>query len=290
MDITNVEFVEETGNYTQAGPSYKRTYRVDFKNGYSTAALIHHGRDDLPSYGDIHPDDTAAFANQIDPKMVDGDDQQEGSAWYIVSYAALVNQYQLNPLSRPPEIDWGGEAQGEVMYIDLDGKPCVNSAGDRYDPQPEREVLGSSVNITRFEKKNPALVIEEFSLTSNEDPFGIRQPGEAKIGIITARLVYENGAPFWSVRYPIAFNRKGWNFMPVDNGHRKLLSDGKTRRRCHDDMGNTSPVPVLLDGKGNELLPTGTPPVLNPVIFPEKGYKRYERVEWATLNLPDPFK
>lgn len=277
------DYVKETGSYTQAGPSYKRVFQVDFSEGYSTAGFLHNTDGTLPKYGQKHPDDDNAYVTSVDVAMVHEDDsQQTGSALYTVTYSPLVAGYQLNPLTRPPDIDWGGEVQSEVMYKDLDGTAILNSAKDRYDPMPEREILGGCVTITRNETANPATSIETYSLTTSSDGYG-GTADIAKMGVITARKTYENGIPYWQVRYPISFKRDGWRYKVVDNGHRKLTGDGK-RRRIHDDVGQTSPVPCLLDGAGGELAPEGS-----PVVFPTDGYKRYPSVSWSSLSLPNVF-
>lgn len=290
MDIDSVNLIRATGTYTQAGPGYEEVYRVDFSNGYLAAALIHNTDSSLPKYGDIPLWDSATYVSTVKVGMIDeAEGQQNGSALYTVTYSPLVAGYALNPLERPPDIDWGGEVQTEVMYQDLSTptpKAVLNSAKDRYDPMPEREILGGCVTVTRNEGGNPATAIEQYSLTTSSDGFG-GSADIAKMGVITARKVYENGLAYWQVRYPISFKRDGWAYKVIDNGHRKLVDDGSggtTRRRCHDDMGQTSPVPCLLDGAGNELDPTAT-----PVVFPTTGYKRYASVSWATLSLPNVF-
>lgn len=287
MTIVSVsDYIKETGNYQRAGGSYKRTLRVDFTAGYSAAALIHNTDSRLYKYGDIHPEDTASYCSAVDVQMIDeGDDQQSGSALYICSFSPLVTGYELNPLDRPAEIDWGGESQTEVMYVDEDGVAVLNSAKDRYDPMPEREILGPAVTITRFEASNPASIIETNSMTTNSGAIWGQSTDILKLGIITSQKVWENGVAYWRTKYPIYKNRKGWKLKLYDNGHRKRNDDG-SKRRIHDDMGQTSPVPVLLNGLGKELADGAS-----PVVYPTNGFRRYTSANWASISpaLPNPW-
>lgn len=274
---------------TKAGPSYERTYKVRFTGPYSCAALNQSTHPDLPKVGQVHPEDDDAGVSSVKPELDGESTPTDGLALYHVTYQPKPQGEgtgTVHPLDRPPEIEWGGSDLTEVVSKDTTGAPIKNSAGDFYDPLPERPIRGGEVTITRNEASNPAATCVNYSYTMNNATWHTVAKHNALIGKITATIQREEFAggqiTYWKVSYPIRLRRDSWALKLIDNGYRKKV--GSTVRSATDDVGNTSPVPVLLNGSGGEL-PVGG----SPVVFPTDGYLVNEETDFGSLNLPNPF-
>lgn len=295
MTITGVELKSENGTKTRQGATYTRVLQISFTAGFSAAAVFaactaHADSGStalLKDYGDTHPDDSGSVVTQLAVKdpLDEGGPADSGDCDLTITFSPFDASFVLSPLDRPPEVDWGGgEDQTEVMHKDYDDTAVKNSAGDRYDPMPEREVPGADVTITRYEADNPADVIAVFSKTTNSGVIWGQATDAMKMGKIRASKVYENNVAYWKVSYPVFLTSKaeGWRLKLIDNGYRKLVSSKP--HRITDETGHASPVPCLLDGSGGELAVGGT-----PVVYPSTGFKQYPGTSWAALSLPNPF-
>src|SRR5690606_29650508 len=138
-------------------------------------------------------DDTVT-ATSITVELADashaiGTEDDPAVAAYRVSYATKQRtgiEVDPNPLDAPPDISWGGSELTQVTQTDAEDDPIVNSAGDLYDPLPERPVRGGEVEISINTSTNPASWCTTYSYTTNNaEWYGVAQ-GNALIGKITA--------------------------------------------------------------------------------------------------------
>jgi hypothetical protein len=292
MTIGPCEIKSEASGKTRSGPTYTRVIQIPYSEGFSAAGVIFASDTNadplLLHYGQVHPDDERAVVTAVsvaDP-AADGEDPQSGLCDFTITFSPFDASYVLDPLERPAEINWGGgEDQTETYHKDYDGTDAMNSAGDYYDPLPERDIPGADGTISRFEADNPADILAAFSKSTNSAALWGQAIDTMKMGKITATKVYENNVPYWKVTYPfyITTKNKGWREVLIDNGFRTLDDDGNPQRSV-DNMNHASPSPILLDGSGGELDPDA-----DPVEFPAGGLKQYPSVSWAAMSLPNPF-
>jgi hypothetical protein len=292
MTITGFNLIENDGQVTRDGPRYRRVYQVFFTDGYDPAYLNANTETELQRPGEVHPLDNRAYVTSATPSLdkespATGTTARPGVAYWEIQYEPLpFVVFPQNPLSRPVLLEGAGSDLKEVGRVDSEGNPIVNSAGDYYDPLPERPIQAGQYTLTRNESDNPVEMARLFSNTTNSATWHGRLAGKCMMGLITYRKVYEvvDGNPFeyWQVSYPIKENTSGWRFKPIDNGWRKVDEDGN-RHAVTDPVGNTTMTPVLLDGSGGELPPGGT-----PVVYPSAGYKVLIETAWSALDLPNP--
>src|SRR5206468_868306 len=75
-----------------------------------------------------------------------------------------------DPLARPPEINWGGSEATEPYFLDRskpDPKPKVNTAGDPFEQDKERECGEMTITITINEPTHDAALADTYSHTTN---------------------------------------------------------------------------------------------------------------------------
>lgn len=292
MTITDVKLVENDGQTTLEGKFYRRKWQVLFTGGYDPAFLHANTEPLLQRPGEEHPLDAGSYVTSATPTLEDdsiriGTASRKAVAYWEIQYSPKpFIVFPQSPLSRPPTIEGAGSDLTEVAREDQEGDPIVNSAGDFYDPLPERPVTGAQYTITRNEAANPVNMAAVYSNTCNDAQWYINAEGCALMGLITYRKVTEqvegNLFEYWQVSYPIKENPKGWRFKPIDNGWRKKDEDGDLFQ-VTDPVGNTTMIPVLLDGEGGVLEDGGT-----PVVYPPEGYTIIPETSWDSLGLPDP--
>lgn len=302
FSISAIRMLSETGGQNDQGVYYTQIWQVDFAGGYAAAAIKNATATDgtygdLPKYLTTKPDDSLAYVSDIKVELEDNEGGEDvGTAKYTVTYAQKSITFDPNPLSRPPEIEWGGTDLTEVPTKDVTGAALLNSSGLLYEGLPDRPVRGAAdVTITRNESANPASTVTGFSYTVNSAAWYGVAIGNGVIGKITARKKQEQVSGltvvYWQVTYPIRFRKDTWRLKPIDCGYAKVVSSAP--RRHTDDMGNAFPHPVLLDGHGN-VLASGSAPVIfptngNPSAHVGDGYQILDETDWSTLSLPNPF-
>jgi hypothetical protein len=299
MVIVDVKLAFDTGGDGDTGPWYTSIYKVQFTGTWSAAALNTAGGS-LPLHLSGRTDDIRVYASDIKVTL-DPDESFDESlttkkqAIYTVDYKMRSLTYDINPLNRPAEIEWGGSDQQNFSNYDITGAPIVNSAQDFYDSIPGQPVRGGELTITKNEQSNPYNKCINYSYTCNSDQWYLVAPGIGLIGKISARKIYEsvstNLSPtgfmtYWQVQYPIKLKRDGWNFKPISAGWNQYTDAGPKMPILNPTTMQSYSVVQPLDRNGRALDTTG-PWV--PVIFPTNGYKMIENAAWATLSLPNPF-
>jgi len=67
-----------------------------------------------------------------------------------------------------PQIQWWRQVSREAVDADADGNPITNSAGDPFDPPPEKEFGERGFSIFRYEKSYDLLLAESFEDSVND--------------------------------------------------------------------------------------------------------------------------
>jgi hypothetical protein len=239
-----------------------------------------------PSLGSSHPriPGLIALSKDVAPMRPDG------RAWTLrVQYDEAEplqgqQQYQENPLLRPPQLQWSTTQFEEDFIKSVDGKAVVNSAGDYFDP-PIR------VQRSRWQchyQKNVASVptwLLNYVDAINSDSFllgGLTiSQRAAKLDAISIQgPKFENGVTYYELGYTFTFCRSGESWQPkiLDQGMYELVTSGnQTFKRRIRYNGEPVTSPVLLDGEGKPLWP----------VSPESAvwltYKAYQELSFANI-------
>lgn len=160
-----------------------------------------------------------------------------------------------NPLNRSATRRWSTTQYKVPVEKDIEGNAVVNTAGDAYDPPPEKDSSHWSVTITKNVSSVPAFIID-YQDAINDDEIeigGLTVPAKmAKIQAIEiGDLMEENNVSFYQFSYTVEFNKDTWVLSLLQQGLRqKNEIDGTGRLPCVDEDGDPVTSPVLLDADG----------------------------------------
>lgn len=223
--------------------------------------------------------DTLAACKSINADYEDAAASREVvivSATYETGSGGNEQVENEDPLQDRPSIRWGSRTVRVPVRLDIDGKPILNSAGQKFDPPAEEDlqvlVYEYSHNIATYSEANA----QNYRGAINSDNFTLAglalEPYQARITSINATNAERNGTRYWreSVVVEIADD---WRLTLVDEGIVKksaedgagdpvYINDGNEIRTVPILDANGVPVveQVLLDGQGEPL--GGGDPVL----------------------------
>lgn len=165
------------------------------------------------------------------------------------------DKQDFGPLDRPATRRWSTVQYREAVEEDVDGNAVVNTAGDLYDPPPERDTANWTVTITKNVASVPPFIIN-YQNTLNDDDISIGgltvAEGLAKINAIEiGDKMNESGVDFYQFSYTLEIKKAGWDLRLLQQGLRqKNEIDGTGRIPCVDNNGRPVSSPVLLDIDG----------------------------------------
>lgn len=291
MTVTSIELASDEGGEDDRGPFYNSVYKVFFQGGFSAAALkLGAFSAGLPVRGGTRDDDGSVVVKKVSCKLAPGEGGvNKGVALYTVDwgiYPPTGNNVQNNPnpLSRLPEIRWGGSDITYTVTQDINQKPIVNAAGDPFDTMPTDFVRASSCTISRNEQQNPAATVANFSNTTNSGAMWGNVPAKnGLMGKIEAEKISEvfSGTllSYWRVTYPMIFRKDGWTFQPANVGWGALdPSLGDQYYQIRDGSGNRPAIPQPLDANGYEA---------ETITF--LSFEIKDTIDWSPMDLPNPF-
>lgn len=180
--------------------------------------------------------------------------------------------------------------------------PVMNSALQRFDPPPEREVSIEVIRITKYVSLVFPHLYQRYKGSVNSDNVVINKGSygflyrfsqhQGKIKSINNVFDIANGIPYFKQTLELHVNPLGWRRFILDQGDDELFAaeekmDGVTvsnsevgqngfvRRRVLDPRGN--PVRGLLDGNG-KLLKKGQQPVF--LIYQIDNELPFAPIQW----------
>lgn len=337
MAVTGVtlQYSGVSADNTKDRESYQEVYYVYIDAPVTDVSTILTAAG-LPFYGKPYPGSATALCQTIRVAA-----HSETRTVYVVTanYESLDKQSQDqqkndageltdNPSDWRDQVEWvpqkytgpvenalykGPEDMPDIRRID-DGGPCVNAAGDVYDPPPERDRSIRVLRITKFLPYFPVELANNYDLTINEDTFTITKQGlrffvdkyKARFEPLQGALGYHQTRagveiPYWKVVIELALNHRGWRLKLLNQGinRRQLAGDTddngtvistgdpdydgyintqKTTTRIKDRDRVDTDKPVLLDMRGQPYLSSTRPP-----IYLE--YAAYPEMPFAPLNL-----
>jgi hypothetical protein len=164
---------------------------------------------------------------------------------------------EQNPLEQPMQVEWDHEPIAEQIDIDLDGKPIVNSADERYDPPLQENVYDTVLTIRRNEPSYSPVVADQYINATNEDPWWVFAPGTVLCTRFRGSERRWADLVYYEVQYQFKFRFDGWLRRLPDMGRREYLGaddDGKPDYQpILTKTGQPVAEPVFLDGSGLRL-------------------------------------
>lgn len=265
--------------------SETRRWRIDVSSKSDTVSTII-ASGVLPTKYDPLPDNIFLTLRRLSLRHHDSSPY----SWIATGFYSSVpisqreqdKQSNPNPLNRPATRRWSTTQYRVAVEKDTAGEAVVNSAGDYYDPPPEKDSSRWHVNITKNVSSVPPYIIDYQDAINDEEIEigGLTIPAKvAKIQAIEiSDLMTENNVTFYQFSYTIEFNKDTWVLSLLQQGLRQKKSgDATVRIPCEDDNGDPVTSPVLLDADGYQL---ADPAVSNGVYV---DHDVYEEKDFSVL-------
>lgn len=235
-----------------------------------------------PQIGDAHPDDSFMHVDNVTCSEEMHKANADGKLQFIVDVEYTSNFDALEratvPLSRTPEYSFGATVEQQEVYLDHSATPKLvqNSAGDKFENQPQGIISYQQVTITRNESSFALSTIYTFNGSINDASFtvlGYTIPTAcARMDSISATREVEtiNGTTYtyWRVTYVFSLNADTWRATVYDTGYNKKVSGKKYP--IVDGTGLAVQTAWPLDGSGSpKTNATDTPATISFKIYKE---------------------
>jgi len=172
------------------------------------------------------------------------------------------DQGQQSPLLDPPEVSLSSERLSYVTYQDLDKKPFINSAGEKFDHGLQFELIHRILSYSRNQVTMPSY--DDWIGAVNSDQFGNKPPGQALCRDIRCTKKYWKNTSYWNVAFEIALSNYDLQYhWELDAGTYWWEEDDEGDLRITyptDRKGIPSTRQVLLDNEGGRLGDEDQPP------------------------------
>mgnify|MGYP000937287965 CR=1 FL=1 len=225
-----------------------------------------------PAFASSHPNIPYVYcvSKQVEPL------RQDLKTWELVCTYRNVyveaQQYNPNPLLRPPQISWSSVSYEEDFIKDVTGKAVLNSAGDYF--EPPAKVQRSRWQVT-YAKNVPGVPPWIFGYIDaiNSDNFyldGVSVPRACAFleSVQISPVKIEDNYAFRELTLSFLLQGYSWQPMILDQGLYEKDANGE-RKRIRIG-GEPVSDPVLLDGNGKPLV---DPSPSNARFLPFKAYK-----------------
>lgn len=243
----------------QAEQQYTRVFRCKTTAASDDSATVLADAN-CPKYGAAHPGNAFAFVRNRSARQ----ETMSKLVWIVqINYSTSSREWEDDPTDDPAQITWRSEQFQRVAYKDKNGEAIVNSAGDYYDPPPEKDDSRWIVTVVKNLSAVPSWVltyqdaINSSSYTLDGLTIAARKSKMQSIEI--SPWQNRNGTAFRTVTFAISVAADGFELDILDQGFNKLTGSGSGQARVkitlQDDEGNTvePSAPVLLDGAGGVL-------------------------------------
>lgn len=286
MSVVSVEeTTKRDSSVTGTSLEYTRTFRVRVDNRSDESWTIYLATvGSIPRYLEAHPENI--FARLKGLKFTPTTDHWQ---WWTVtasydSEPITTDQREKekpNPMDRRAKIEWNRNRYTEPFLIDKRKFAVQNTAGDYFDPAPERLTGYWVASITKNVSEIPKYVLDWDNVV-NEAGFTIQgREVLPRCALLVPNHISdkleENGYEYYMLKYDLEFRRPppipdGQVLHPKDRtpvtdigGHDVLVLDQGLRERSgsspnyndrskiQDDDGSDVNQPVPLDGDGFKL-------------------------------------
>lgn len=231
-----------TVHLTPASPPEEALVAVDPENAANRVAR----------WGERYGGHEWLICRSVVPRRLGPDVYEVIAGYNLESPAGFANDPtgEQGPLGRPSDIRWDFVTSSEQIDEDVDGKPIVNAAGERFDPPPAAEYADPRLTVTRYERDFSAATAISYSGrwgVLNEDPFMGALPGQALMKPIVGTRRVDGEAVYWAVTYVVVFREglpasaDGLSGGPKRAWWIRLLNQGYTQVLGHYGDGGTYP-------------------------------------------------
>lgn len=265
MSITSVkEFFTTTGKFV-GGKQHTREYSRTFlcisndKNDATVTVYLafkaQTGIDYGVEYTTPNEYDTYAYCQELDFSR-EGDD---GLNWIV---SAIYKPYPLGsnsdcPWLQPAKYNWSVNKMQENYDQDYDGNNVLNSSGDGFQNPLIRDRGGITLVCTQNEQTFSGSTALSVCNCINSNSFLGAAARTLKVNIGASNTWDQLWGNYWTVSYTFEYNPRTWDATVLDCGF-YVLSSGK-KVLALDDHNMPVNSPILLDGSGGKLDPSGTP-------------------------------
>jgi hypothetical protein len=261
MAIVSVDHVwsGETWSDDVTGPrGYEALYRV-ISNDPAESPQNVRAASGLPALGAAFATDASAFARRRRARRLDA----SRLVWEVtVTYEFGIEQPPESPLDEPVKIRWTSSLERIPAIKDLDGEAIVNSAGDYFDPPPEKDAVGWTIVIQYNAATVPTGILGFAGAVNNAgitvDGISIATERCRVVGLDISEIQERNDIEYRTVTlslYALDPDEDGFDLSLLDQGFR--IKDGTDLKDIliEDEDGNENrpSSPVLLDGSGAKL-------------------------------------
>lgn len=206
----------------------------------------------IDQQGTTHPLDASLVADQPVAKCVGP------KFWQVTGNYKPANQPQGTPTTKP-KVRWRRGTSSQPFDRDPDGNPILNSAGDLFDPSPEKEVGDRFFSVVRLERFYDLAKAEKFEDTVNDADFIFLKAYQFQKGQVRVESILPTGEYFYDataveIEYAFAVRRDGWKWRLIDQGRRGWYTDGADNKNKKAEIfgpdGTQVSSDILLDGGG----------------------------------------
>lgn len=290
QEIGKVRALELQNNRRQ----YFRTFRVIVDSRYDgpqtvmTAALLPAPYAEYSTSGGEF--DPGARVVRREPTQ----DTKSPFLWTVsVEYDTEYDRKDGNPFLRDPDIDYGFEFyreplpgiasqfqnQGSEDVEDAWGTGIINSAGDTYDPPPERDAARPVLTFARNEPTFNSLLAVKFICSVNNNTWNGLRPRQAMCRGIAAKFQREKSSTFgvpdilyWHVTYTFVLKKETWDLQLLNYGKHYVTGAIPNRIRHPFTGVGGEPVLGLLDATGGKLTDGADPTYSRFKVYREESF------------------
>lgn len=259
------------------GRSYTRVWEVEVSRGDGPLVATDHP--DLPTLRDFYlipgvESDPNAYVQTIDAEPIEnmGD---------TILYGVTVNYGPLDPgemaeaLTRKARIQFSFNKFERVIWIDEDGNPIRNSAGDPFGDPILIDDSRPVIVVTRNEDVNAfdVTLAGEYQDVVNAamwNGFPARTVKCTEIRTSEERKDPSTNLYYYEVNYVFEVKWDTWTRQILDQGFAYL--DSSVRKPFLDSEGQPISEPKLLDGLGEELTDGDPPVTLEFRVYPDADF------------------
>lgn len=255
MAVTHVGLFETFQDEGTIRTGYKR-FKVTVSDRLLDDAFVALNAGGIPTIGDSwSAGDEELVCNHIDSPQFD----DSALMWYVKA------DYILDPVLWPIEFHYDFNRSRELISpLKKDvvtGKPVVNSAGQRFDPDVEDDVFDLLITVIENSSQFPVALAKSFINTINDADVAIENEtypeGTLKVVGFRGPVTYAGGIKYYTKTIELAFRADGWKINRLDDGRMELDPETDEPMNSLDPSGMPVAEPVLLDGEGHRVEPGG---------------------------------
>jgi len=264
MSVTHIVLRQRKGKETLTGGKRVRTFQAIYHvkcnsiNEDPNTILAHPS---LPTLAPVStwPTDAGSLLVDRDPQQ----DMDRPDHWVVtLSYTSSPDirkpdDVAENPLLRPAVIERSPCQRQRIFTVDVDNNLIKNTAGDLFNPPPEREEHAPSLTITKNMLNWPYAAELAFTDAINVNPITYVSRGIGygarlvKCNGFSGKESYENGFNFWAVSVALEVNWDGWNKDKLNCGFNEKIDVAPFFRHIKDAGGAEVTEPKMLDSLGH---------------------------------------